>query len=142
MAPEIASKTKNIYVATKADIYSLGVSLYLMLTGTYPEMSFSFETDTTRDSFGNENNPSNEFKLPSQKVSTGSIVQELSSEACDLLKWMLQTDPAKRPSIEEVAQHQWFANINYEELASEVYLEFSSRKTFIEDGHHLQSFVN
>lgn len=44
MAPEIESKENELFHALKADIYSLGICLHLMLTGEFPNKYRSDET--------------------------------------------------------------------------------------------------
>lgn len=61
MAPEIANLQKDeFYDATKADIYSLGVCLYILLVGDFPDTkvlnsnSFNTNESTLEDSYNDE----------------------------------------------------------------------------------------
>ena len=83
MAPEIVQKKDYSGYAT--DIWSLGIILFVMLTGNYP-----FKGQTERDLFG--------------KISRGlfHMPETIPFEAKRLITKMLSVDPHKRPSAKEV----------------------------------------
>ena len=100
-APE---RYKGRYCGFKADIFSLGVVLFRLLTGEYP--------------FPIANNSSSRFKIfiqNSEKFWDRMFVHlckvygdiELNEEAIDLINWMLSEDPQDRPSIDEVLKHSF-----------------------------------
>ncbi|MBZ3876526.1 Sperm motility kinase 2B, partial [Sciurus carolinensis] len=89
-APEIVLKQE--YEGPPADVWSLGVTLFLMLTGRRP------------------------FKASTAKGLQRLIVQasyelpaHLSQEARSLLQQMLTVDPAQRPTLEQVMGHPWLS---------------------------------
>jgi 5'-AMP-activated protein kinase catalytic alpha subunit len=83
------------YSGILVDIWSSGIILYFMFTGTLP-----FE----------ENNFNDLYK----KIIDGKFIMpsEISINAQDLLQRILCTDPEKRIKIEEIKKHPFFNNIN------------------------------
>ena len=98
LAPEIFL-TKGY---TKAvDYWSLGVLIYEMLVGTSPFTS-------------HERNISQIEKLIlTNKPAFPSI---LSKEAVDLIKCLLELNPKKRIQVEELKKHEFFREINWDDL--------------------------
>uniref|UniRef100_A0A8D2CTJ5 non-specific serine/threonine protein kinase n=1 Tax=Sciurus vulgaris TaxID=55149 RepID=A0A8D2CTJ5_SCIVU len=89
-APEIVLKQE--YEGPPADVWSLGVTLFLMLTGRRP------------------------FKASTAKGLKRLIVHasyelpvHLSPEARSLIQQMLMVDPAQRPTLEQVMGHPWLS---------------------------------
>jgi serine/threonine protein kinase len=95
MAPEI--KEGRQYSGQKADIFSTGVVLFIMVRGIFP-----FKEARREEFF---------YNLLSQglyaeywaKVES----QHLSSEFRDLIQRLLAYDPASRPTIEDIRAHPW-----------------------------------
>ncbi|GJP34334.1 hypothetical protein CLOM_g18776 [Closterium sp. NIES-68] len=86
-APEVlANKTYD----QSADIFSLGVTLYAMLSGTWPAFHRSRCLDDTVD-----------WELPCWR--------KVSEVAKDLIRWMVSPLPHMRPTADEVLAHPWFA---------------------------------
>lgn len=88
IAPEILKEQG--YSGFKADIWSAGVVLYAMLQGTVP------------------------FKASGMKELHKMIIkgkyhikEEISAEAKDLMKKMLNTDPKLRIGVQKILQHPW-----------------------------------
>jgi serine/threonine protein kinase len=77
MAPETFSN--KWYEPYSADIWSLGVLLYTLLSGTNP-----FKND--------------DIKIMKAKIATGEykVIEDISDEAKDLILKLLQPDPSKR----------------------------------------------
>lgn len=90
VAPEVLRRRYD----PKADIWSLGVCLYVMLTGSPP-----FTGGTEEEIFDKILYDVPDF----EKKPWGSI----SKPAKDLAKKMLQQDPMKRPNTKELLQHRW-----------------------------------
>ena len=88
MAPEIVSKKEYNGYAT--DIWSLGVILFVILSGQHP-----FKGTSERDLFS--------------KISRGlfHLPESLPFEAKRLIGKMMSHDPAKRPTIKELASDRW-----------------------------------
>ena len=90
MSPEIINK--HNYIPEYSDIWSLGVLLFIMLTGTFP-----FKANTE--------------EVLCKKVNKGEfIIPNYLSENChDLIKKMLVFEPNKRISTETILCHEWFS---------------------------------
>jgi serine/threonine protein kinase len=87
----------------KIDIWSAGIVLYAMVVGTFP---FS---------------PKTRENLRKEIMYTDLIFpDELSDDLVDLLTKMLQKDPEKRISIEEIAAHPFFGVNDSETLEPDV----------------------
>ncbi|XP_042543203.1 hormonally up-regulated neu tumor-associated kinase [Dipodomys spectabilis] len=94
-APELLARKKY---GPKIDVWSIGVNMYAMLTGTLP---FTVEPFSLRALYqkmvDKEMNP-----LPTQ-LSTGAI---------NFLRSLLEPDPVKRPNIHQALANRWL-NENY-----------------------------
>lgn len=84
MAPEVRSG----YYDLKADVYSMGVTLFATLTGRLPALD-------------------QKSGLPVKIDFSSSHLKGVSKEAIDLLKCMLKPDPKERLSVFEVLEHPW-----------------------------------
>ena len=88
-APEASGSNWKNFEADKADIWSLGVTLFIMITGFYPF-----------------------YRVNHSWVSEDLTVlnKYCKDDLCyDLVSSMLQLVPANRPSIQEVLDHPWFS---------------------------------
>uniref|UniRef100_A0A4W3I820 non-specific serine/threonine protein kinase n=1 Tax=Callorhinchus milii TaxID=7868 RepID=A0A4W3I820_CALMI len=88
--PEIANGL-DTFSGFKVDIWSAGVTLYNITTGLYP-----FEGDNIYKLF--ENIGKGDYTIP----------EECGPLLADLLRGMLEYDPVKRFSIQQIRQHNWF----------------------------------
>ncbi len=87
-APELFEGKQ--YVGPKADIWSLGVVLYVLVSGSLP-----FDGVTLQE-------------LRSRVVGCQYRIPFFLSEQCEhLLKGLLVIDPDKRLTLEQIASHQW-----------------------------------
>ena len=103
LAPEvIAAGEGEKYDGNAADIWSLGVLLYVMLCGAYP---FRRREDDTM-------NPAARMDALLKRIQaveyTFPSYVNLSDEAKDLVQRMLIGEPSKRAKLEEVMHHPWF----------------------------------
>lgn len=94
MAPEVYAGVR--YDPKKADVWSLGVMLFIMLIGAPP-----VESASTSDA---------RFRLIVSKgirklIDRWGLTNDLPAAAIDLVEGMLEVDPAKRFSIDMVVNH-------------------------------------
>ena len=92
-APEVKDSTTP-YLADKADIWSLGITLHVILTGFWPYLGQSEKEVLANAKCGR-------VDLASQLLSSGVI---------EFLNLMLQLEPTERPSVKELLSHPWFAD--------------------------------
>jgi MAP/microtubule affinity-regulating kinase len=91
MSPEIVSKKE--YFGGPADIWACGVLIFTLICGTFPFKSITTEKELFR------------------KINRGIfnyILPDLSTEAKDLIKCMLNVEPSERPTATIVLSHPWF----------------------------------
>jgi serine/threonine protein kinase len=93
ICPEIFEN--NGYKGTGCDIWSAGVTLYYMLGGVQPFKANSLS--------GMEKNIIKGDFIP---------LEEVSPEANDLIRGMLQVNPKKRLGIEEILNHPWLDKVD------------------------------
>ncbi|CAN1342694.1 Serine/threonine-protein kinase SAPK7 [Linum perenne] len=95
IAPEVLSRRE--YDGKLADVWSCGVTLYVMLVGAYP--------------FEDQNDPKN-FRKTIQKIMAVQYkipdYVHISQECRHLLSRLFVANPLKRISIKEIKNHPWF----------------------------------
>lgn len=101
MAPEICLlQPGQIYNEAKADIWSLGVILYVMRCCAYP--------------FGHDGRGGERTDIVFARAmrrrwkNPGQLESKCSAPLQDLIKSMLAVEPEKRLSISQIQQHPWF----------------------------------
>ena len=153
MAPEIllSSKEKG-YEPFPVDIWSSGISLYIMLSGTLP---FNYKNKKNEDDEEEEENEEEEesfsekskskkneednFKLQYSIVyKEPKKIEKISGEARDLLKGLLNKDPKKRLTCEQILNHPWLNNCKEKNISAKKFHLFTKAenvmlsKTFID----------
>lgn len=122
IAPEVLLKKE--YDGKIADVWSCGVTLYVMLVGAYP--------------FEDPDEPKN-FRRTIQRIlnvqySIPDYVH-ISPECCHLLSRIFVGDPAKRTTIPEITKHEWFTK----NLPADLMDENMPSKEFEEPDQPMQS---
>lgn len=95
IAPEVLSRKE--YDGKVADVWSCGVTLYVMLVGSYP--------------FEDPDDPRNFRKTIGRIMAVQYIIPDyvrVSAECRDLLSKIFVADPSKRIRIPEIKKHKWF----------------------------------
>lgn len=128
MAPEIKNLEKNQkYDGRKADIYSLGVTLSLLLLGQVSDFSEISDGSTVGSSQISECSDNMDVDIEDPK-------HYLSTSSKELLSFMLHQDPNKRPSVDDILSHDWMAvDQPTDNLLESVYLEMSARVSEVEN---------
>ena len=100
-APEMLTGKK--YDGTKIDIWSLGISLYAMLCG---ELPFDDEDNNMKNIV---------YKIKNGKY---TLPDNLSPLCKDLIKRILEANPDKRITLEEIKNHKWVNSFNFNYMKS------------------------
>lgn len=91
LPPEVIDESNHYYNGVEIDIWSCGVVLFGLLTGSLP---FYHENLTHLKGFISEG----EYEIP----------MDIGPEASDLISLMLDVNAVRRISISEVLTHKWF----------------------------------
>lgn len=128
MAPEVNDLKKNQeFNGTAADIYSLGVTIFVMLTGEFPNLQ---ESKINHSTCISDKRTAWDSELDAnEQVISGW--RTLSKEVKLLIQSMLNPDPLKRPNIFEVLQNSWLSRPFSSDIIQDVYQEMNSRKEYI-----------
>eukprot|EP00644_Phytophthora_capsici_P013640 jgi/Phyca11/117512/e_gw1.33.462.1 len=99
-APETQAGPDAIKFGPKADMFALGIVLYILLCGAHPF-----------DTYNNLSDEEIRKRILKGKFRTQSRAwQAISPSARDLIKKLLETDPNKRLSAEQALKHPWLRN--------------------------------
>lgn len=91
VAPEVLNKTGH---GKAVDIWSIGIITYVLLCGYSP-----FRSDDMKELVRETTEAHVEFH--------DRYWHNVSQEAKDFIKWLLNVDPTKRPTAEEALKHRW-----------------------------------
>ena len=113
IAPEIILSTKDKgYKGFPVDIWSAGIALYIMLSGKLPfNLDDDFQDDF--DEYNNNNIKEKNKKLKYEIVhNEPKYIEKISEEARNLLNGLLNKNPLKRLTCDQILNHPWFSDIN------------------------------
>jgi len=110
IAPEVIRGNYN----EKCDIWSIGVILYILLSGHAP-----FNGSNEKEIMDKVKKGKYAFKSKFFCMIEGVIWKNVSEEAVDLIKRMLTYDPEKRISAEQAYKHKWFEGRGFNTLSPE-----------------------
>ncbi|XP_042203399.1 serine/threonine-protein kinase SIK3-like isoform X4 [Homarus americanus] len=111
-APELFEGKE--YDGPKADVWSLGVILFVLVCGYLP---FDAKTMQTLRSIV----VAGKFRIP----------YFMSSDCDNLIRKMLQVDPEKRISIERIMQHRWIAMEGIEPKIKEILQHYNKEESYL-----------
>lgn len=102
VSPEVIDSEGCGYDGRKADIWSMGVILYVMSTGCLP-----FDEKSMPELFS--------------KIRTGNYRQPkgISVQLVDLISRILVADPKQRLSLDDIERHSWYVNDECEDMLVE-----------------------
>ncbi|OJT10987.1 Serine/threonine-protein kinase AtPK1/AtPK6 [Trametes pubescens] len=107
MAPEIWKAEPYSYAV---DVYSFGVMMYEMLNGKLP---FNLDEISDDDRLTMEDI----MEAVCMRRSGLEVEDDIDDDACDLLASILEQDPDRRPSWEQIKEHPWFDGVNWSTLS-------------------------
>ncbi|KAH1242716.1 Serine/threonine-protein kinase SRK2E [Glycine max] len=122
IAPEVLLKKE--YDGKIADVWSCGVTLYVMLVGAYP--------------FEDPEEPKNFRKTIHRILKVQYSIPDyvhISSECRHLISRIFVADPAQRISIPEIRNHEWFLK----NLPADLMVENTMNRQFEEPDQPMQS---
>lgn len=129
MAPEVLElQSGDTFDALCADVYSLGIWLYVMLVGEFPNprkpVNWSSTNDTVKDA-------SEDMDIDHSDWVSEQRWNILGKSVRDLILKMISLEPTSRPSINEVLEHPWLMERFSPEAPNMVYSEMEARKEYI-----------
>ena len=113
MAPEIIlANDDNGYKGFPVDIWSSGITLYIMLSGSLP-FNITNKNNNKEDMALNSIKDKNNIFLQNQIVNVKpKEIENISIEAKNLLKGLLNKNPSKRLTCSQILNHPWLKHSN------------------------------
>ena len=112
MAPEIIlANDDNGYKGFPVDIWSSGITLYIMLSGSLP---FNIKNKNNKEDMAlNSIKDKNNIFLQNQIINVKpKEIENISIEAKNLLKGLLNKNPSKRLTCSQILNHPWLKHSN------------------------------
>lgn len=107
------ARLRSDYYGPPTDIWSLGVILFLLLTGTYP--------------FGSDDeNPAKTIDRIKRGEEDVYFPSYLSAGATEIIRGMLKVDPTSRPTVLEILEDPWLNDDS--ELPDALFEEYFSAR--------------
>ena len=100
---------------TPVDVYSLGVTLYVLLCGTPPSLTSLFKSDDLNFSDGDSSEESCHASDCSSSFDLFPSELQISSLAQDLISKMIHPDPVKRITASAALEHEWIISLSVQE---------------------------
>jgi calcium-dependent protein kinase len=100
---------------TPVDVYSLGVTLYVLLCGTPPSLTSLFKSDDLNLTDGDSSEESYHASDCSNSSDRFPSELQISSLAQDLISKMIHPDPVKRITASEALEHEWISNLSVQD---------------------------
>ena len=125
MAPEVVNSYEY---NQQCDIWSVGVVLYVILSGQFP-----FHGTNKEETIRKINNQPIAFSSNSMCVNVAPVWTRVSSEGKDLIKRLLEHDYKKRPTAAEALEDPWmkkFSN-NEEEKKDQIFIGLRNLESFV-----------
>ena len=113
MAPEIIlANDDNGYKGFPVDIWSSGITLYIMLSGSLP-FNIKNKNNNKEDMALNSIKDKNNIFLQNQIINVKpKEIENISIEAKNLLKGLLNKNPSKRLTCSQILNHPWLKHSN------------------------------
>jgi serine/threonine protein kinase len=113
IAPEILLSTKKRgYKGFPVDIWSSGIALYILLSGTLP-FDYKNKKSTSVEDTDKNNDDNNSEELQYSIINhEPKYIESISAQAKDLLKGLLNKNPEKRLTCEQILSHPWLKDID------------------------------
>lgn len=103
-APEVLDeKADGVTYDDKCDIWSVGIVLYVLLTGSHP---FDYDGRQTKDQMIAN------IRAGRFDIEGAPVWNDISTEAKDFITRILTIDPSKRPTAAEALEDAWFTSVH------------------------------